>query len=249
MSSSFHLPHDIKEQLEELSTCEVSDALIKLGISTGGFLPHLNIYSPKDHENVKLVGRVFTVRLVEQEKPDSSQLNGPKAEQHFVDVAPEGSVILISPDFVSGAACWGGLMSTAAKNKKIKGVVILGGCRDLIEHRKLNFPIFAQFHSTLGIKSFLRQSEYNISLSIPIRSTVNKHEQNIINQDGEEKKTLIDSGDILIGDIDGVVIIPFSKINQVIKIAKECKDIDENIRKDLELGKGVKETMKKWRGT
>lgn len=42
---------------------------------------------------------------------------------------------------VRNAGCWGGLMSTAAKAKGIKGVVIKGGCRDLAEHRELGFPV------------------------------------------------------------------------------------------------------------
>lgn len=32
-------------------------------------------------------------------------------------------------------------MSTAAKAKGIKGVIIKGGCRDLAEHRELGFPV------------------------------------------------------------------------------------------------------------
>ncbi|WWC61799.1 uncharacterized protein I303_104384 [Kwoniella dejecticola CBS 10117] len=261
--SRTHIDEDLKEQLEELSTCEISDALVKLGNPTGGFLPHLNIYSPSPipndgesgsgREQVKLVGRVFTVRLVEQEKPGAELSNGSKTDQHFVDAAPEGSVILISPDFVSGAACWGGLMSTAAKAKGIKGAVILGGCRDLVEHRQLGFPVFAQFHSTIGQKTFLRPSEYDIPLKIPILAQPTLaprlgdvgHDQ----EDQGERQTVVEPWDVLVGDIDGVVIIPFERLREVIKLAKEGKAVDENIRKELELGRGVKETMKKWRGT
>ncbi|WWC89399.1 uncharacterized protein L201_004323 [Kwoniella dendrophila CBS 6074] len=210
------------------------------------------MYSPKNHDDIKLIGRVFTVRLVEQEKPDSEFSNGPKAEQHFVDAAPEGSVILLSPDYVSGAACWGGLMSTAAKAKGIKGAVILGGCRDLKEHRELDFPVFAQYHSTIGQKTFLRPSKYNIPLQIPIPPPFGSSNQNQAaqaNKEDDERKTIIEPGDILVGDIDGVMIIPFDKVEQVMKLAKEGRDIDENVRRDLAQGKGVRETMKKWRGT
>ncbi|KAK6910183.1 hypothetical protein I203_104215 [Kwoniella mangroviensis CBS 8507] len=247
-TSTAELGEDIRKGLEDLSTCEISDALVKLGNVTGGFIPNLNIYSPsgREEEDVKVVGRVFTVRLVEQERPDQEHSNGSKAEQHFVDAAPSGSVILISPDFVSGAACWGGLMSTAAKAKGIKGVVVLGGCRDFKEHREIGFPVFAQFHSTLGQKTFLRPSEYNASLEIPILPPPH-HIQ--IPHSEPIRKTRVDPGDILVGDIDGVVAIPFHQVEEVIRVAQKGREVDENVKKDLEVGKGVKESMKKWRGS
>ncbi|WWD02891.1 hypothetical protein V865_000933 [Kwoniella europaea PYCC6329] len=245
-TSTAELGEVIRKRLEDLSTCEISDALVKLGNMNGGFIPSLNIYSPssREEEDVKVVGRVFTVRLVEQEGPDQEHSNGPKVDQHFVDAAPSGSVILISPDFVSGAACWGGLMSTAAKAKGIKGVVVLGGCRDLKEHREIGFPVFAQFHSTLGQKTFLRPSEYNVKLEIPISPP--PHIQ--VPQSELIRKTRVDPGDILVGDIDGVVAIPFHQVEEVIRVAQKGREVDENVKKDLEVGKGVKESMKKWRG-
>ncbi|WVW83820.1 hypothetical protein I302_105841 [Kwoniella bestiolae CBS 10118] len=243
------IDEQVRKQLEDLSTCEISDALVKLGHVTGGFIPNLNIYSPREHEDVKVVGRVFTVKLVEQESEGSKQSNGPKVEQHFVDAAPPGSVILISPDFVSGAACWGGLMSTAARAKGIRGVVVLGGCRDLKEHREIGFPVFAQFHSTIGQKTFLRPSEYNTKMEIPILPPY--HIPAPASQEDEKEcyKTVIEPGDILVGDVDGVVIIPFDLVEEVILVAQKGKEVDENVKKDLEDGKGVKESMKKWRGT
>ncbi|OCF60523.1 hypothetical protein L486_00156 [Kwoniella mangroviensis CBS 10435] len=246
-TSTAELGEDIRKGLEDLSTCEISDALVKLGNVTGGFIPNLNIYSPsgREEEDVKVVGRVFTVRLVEQERPDQEHSNGSKAEQHFVDAAPSGSVILISPDFVSGAACWGGLMSTAAKAKGIKGVVVLGGCRDLKEHREIGFPVFAQFHSTLGQKTFLRSSEYNIKLEVGLKAP--PHIQ--IPHSVHIRKTRVDPGDILVGDIDGVVVIPFHRLEEVIRVVQKGREVDENVKKDLEVGKGVKESMKKWRGS
>ncbi|WRT66290.1 uncharacterized protein IL334_003243 [Kwoniella shivajii] len=238
------LSFDLQEQLEELATCEISDALVKLGYRTGGHIPHLNIYSPREIERVRLVGRAFTVKLVEQEKTGEEGTNGPKTQEHFVDAAPEQSIMLISPDSAHRAACWGGLMSTAAKSKGMKGAVILGGCRDLAEHRQLGFPVFAQFHSTLGLRTFLRPSEYDIPLEIPVESIVEP-------RTGLENKgkTIVNPGDILVGDIDGVVVIPFDKVEEVIKVAQEGKAVDEKVRIDLEKGKGVRETMKKWRGT
>lgn len=51
------------------------------------------------------------------------------------------------------SACWGGLMSTAAQKKGILGVVIDGACRDLAEHRALDFPVSHSTETTSHISS------------------------------------------------------------------------------------------------
>ncbi|WVF71413.1 hypothetical protein IAT40_006217 [Kwoniella sp. CBS 6097] len=246
------------KQLEEISTCEISDALVKLGYKTGGHISSMNLYSPSGSatENVRVVGPAFTVQLVRQEGPSEivDEAKYPRSNEHFVDACPPGSVILISSPFVGRAACWGGLMSTAAKAKGIKGAIIQGGCRDLAEHRALGFPVFAQFHSTLGQRSFLRPSQYNISLSIPLSppssfASTKTSSPNINNEDYSlSETTTVNPGDIIVADLDGVVAIPRDTVSEVVMVAKDGKDVDENVRKDLELGKGVKETMAKWRG-
>lgn len=42
--------------------------------------------------------------------------------------------------------------------------------------------------------------------------------------------------------------MPPDLIEKVVEKGKEGRDVDENVRKDLEKGKGVKESMAKWRG-
>ncbi|WVQ99358.1 hypothetical protein IAU59_006491 [Kwoniella sp. CBS 9459] len=264
------------KELEELSTCEISDALVKLGYKTGGHIPSMNLYSPLPHTDnrsahegsagagvgVRIVGPAFTVKLVRQEidGEEVDEVKNPRAQKHFVDACPSGSVIFISSPLVNRAACWGGLMSTAAKAKGIKGAVIHGGCRDLAEHRALGFPVFAQFHSTLGQRTFLRPSQYDVPLSIPLStviSTTDSDETTASQQvqalsgsgtASDNGETIVNPGDIIIADLDGVVVVPQGRVGEVIQVAKEGRDVDENVRKDLELGKGVKETMAKWRG-
>ncbi|WVR06985.1 hypothetical protein IAU60_004022 [Kwoniella sp. DSM 27419] len=231
--------------LSGLSSCEVSDALVKLGYPCGGYVSSMNRYSGAEGSSV--VGPAFTVKLVRQEGATETvdEARSPRAKEHFVDACPEGHVMVISSPYVRGAACWGGLMSTAAQTKGIKAVVIRGGCRDLSEHRALGFPVFAQYHSTLGQRTFLRPSEYNVPVSIPI--TPSPFHTDLISHDriGE---TTVEPGDIILADIDGVVCIPRGKIAEVVRVARQGRDVDGNVRRDLAAGKGVKETMAKWRG-
>lgn len=86
----------------DFSTCEVSDALIKLGVPHGGHIPDIHCISPHSCSEsggpaaqgvpVRLCGPAYTVRMVFVSDHDA-----PKLQQgHFVDLAPEGSVAFVS---------------------------------------------------------------------------------------------------------------------------------------------------------
>lgn len=80
------------DSLSSFSTCEISDALIKLGIKSGGYLADITMLSPaRDDINVKICGPAYTVKMV-----PASDKSSPKPDVHFVDSAPAESVIVIS---------------------------------------------------------------------------------------------------------------------------------------------------------
>jgi regulator of RNase E activity RraA len=54
--------------------------------------------------------------------------------------------------------------------------------------------------------------------------------------------------DIVIADLDGVVVVRPDYVDRVIELARKGREIDERCRRDLEEGKGVKETFKRHRG-
>lgn len=87
--------------MEDLTTCEISDALIKLGSPHGGYIADINPISPTAPSPVRVEGPAHTVKMV-LFNDDAS----PKPSKHFVDAAEGGSVIVIdaplskSPDFL-----------------------------------------------------------------------------------------------------------------------------------------------------
>lgn len=69
------------------------------------------------------------------------------------------------------SAVWGGLMTFGAQARGVRGVVISGRCRDVTEHRQVEFPVFARGTSTLGQKPFTRPSVVGGELLISPVST------------------------------------------------------------------------------
>lgn len=74
--------------LDSFTSCELSDALIKLGIPTGGHIP--DIVCQLSGDDVAVRGPAYTVKMVK-----ASDTSSPKLESHFVDTVVEGSVVVI----------------------------------------------------------------------------------------------------------------------------------------------------------
>ena len=80
--------------LVEFSTCELSDALIKLGSPHGGHIPDIHrISAYKGSEDERVCGPAYTVKMVMVN--DVTDKSAPRLNEHFVDTAEEGSVMVI----------------------------------------------------------------------------------------------------------------------------------------------------------
>ncbi|KAI7856896.1 RraA-like protein [Circinella umbellata] len=222
------VPTETLNALKQFSSCEIADALLKLGQRPwGGYIPDIEMWSPHYCDgDTRIVGPAFTVKMVERDNTTA-----PTPSEHFADAATENSVLVISaPKDVKGAV-WGGLMSARAKAKKVQGVVIDGRVRDLREHRSMEYPVFAKSHSTLPQNAFVRPSE----LQVPITMS--------------SSPVVVTPGDIIVADLDGVISVPVKLVDQVIQSCTKYVAIDDQCMEALQQGFGVKETFAKYRGT
>lgn len=78
-------------RLAEFSTCEISDALIKLGVAHGGLIPDIQMFSPSTSGPTRVAGPAYTVQMVL-----GTDTTAPKLSAHFVDTAPAGSVVVVA---------------------------------------------------------------------------------------------------------------------------------------------------------
>ena len=235
-----------------MSTCEISDALIKLGSPHGGHIP--DIYNLANSD-LRISGPAYTVQMVLA----SDQTAPPKLSAHFVDTATPKSIIVIDapPRSVSSVrspsstfdvhvesdtknAVWGGLMTAGAQARDVLGVVISGRCRDLAEHRAAAFPVFARGHSTLGQSPFVHPSAVNVPLVIRPQD----------NADGPDAfpAVTVEPGDWIVADEDGVVCVPKDMVDKVVEVARIGREIDARVLEDIKAGKGVQASFKLHRG-
>ncbi len=131
-----------------------------------------------------------------------------------IDQAKEGDVIVIDAGGV-GPAVWGELASHSAKEKKIAGAVIDGAVRDVAEIRRLKFPVFAKtITPTAGEPKGFGE------IGVPVNIS----------------GTRVFRGDWVIGDDDGVIIIPNKKAVEFTNRAMDVLEREIRIRKEIKEG-------------
>ncbi|KAK9236140.1 ribonuclease E inhibitor RraA/Dimethylmenaquinone methyltransferase [Lipomyces kononenkoae] len=204
------------QALKAFTTCDIGDALIKLKYPYGGFLDGISMFSPERQAgSTKIFGEAITVKMV-----DASDKTSPSLPKHFCDYNEPGKIMFISQPPGMYSACWGGLMTTRAKYLGAEGVIVDGRFRDILEQREMGFPVFARGISILGSNGFTRSSEINV----PVRFKDN---------------LWINPGDYLMGDADGVVVVPASHVESVVELCRDRKAIDDLTFESLRNGEPI----------
>lgn len=143
-----------------------------------------------------------------------------------IDIAREGDIIVI----YSGSphvAPWGELATLSCLNKGVAGVVIDGAVRDVDDIRRLNFPVFATsiMPNAGEPKGF---GEINAEI-----------------QCGGQT---VRPGDYIVGDDNGVVVIPKERGYEIARRALEVEKNERRIRDEIKRGKTLSEVLylQKW---
>lgn len=156
---------------------------------------------------VQLVGQAITV---------SSPPTDNAIFRDALDRAEPGDVLVIDRAGDQRHASWGGILSLAAKLKGLAGVVVDGAATDWAEITDMQFPVFCKNLSALTTRK-----------------------QNLGGRLGEPIScggVTVSTGDLVLGDEDGVVVVPFQQVDDVLvkALAKEAQE--EKVRALLQEG-------------
>jgi 4-hydroxy-4-methyl-2-oxoglutarate aldolase len=132
-----------------------------------------------------------------------------------IDAARAGSVIVVDSGGAEQGVCWGGTATLAAQLKGLAGCVTNGTVRDLAEIQEMKFPIFA---AGTSLRAGLRGHQGWIDIPVSI---------------GEVS---VHPGDVVFGDIDGVVVVPQGRVDEV--AAQAVKQRDKETERDARLRRG-----------
>ncbi|MGH8935006.1 MAG: RraA family protein [Acidimicrobiia bacterium] len=194
---------DLKELIEgyrELPAASVADAVDAV-VGRAGFMSG----AIRQAVPGKLVGPAATVL----EGP-GDRAGPPIHALMTIDESDPGTVVVIGLENQEGSpdvAVWGGLMTTAAVTRGLGGAVLDAGLRDLEETRQAGFPVFCRSvvpASTVG-------RYVTVDRGVPVVCG----------------SALVRPGDIVVGDADGVVVVPRDAAEEVLASARQVEAAEQ----------------------
>jgi regulator of RNase E activity RraA len=164
----------------------------------------------------KVVGPAFGVKEI----PRTAEISEFRVTE-ALDRAKPGNVIVFDVGGATRFSTWGGLASLSAKTKGIEAVVVNGAVRDVAEIRAIRFPVFSR--SVVPITGKGRIA--TISINTPI----------------EIEGIRINPEDLVIGDDDGIVIVPQESAEDVMQVAQKIRSDERKVEEAIAKGRSAAE--------
>ncbi|WP_316816288.1 RraA family protein [Pedobacter nyackensis] len=209
---------------DELYTAVIGDIMDKLGL--------LHQFMPPQIQPLRadmfIAGRAMTVLEADVQEPGSYVSNNPVLNQSFglmldaLDDLKKDEVYICagaSPDY----ALWGELMSARAIKLGAAGAVVDGYSRDTKGILELNFPTFSY--------GSYAQDQAPRGKVIDFRTPI------------EVRGVRVNPGDIVVGDIDGVCIVPKAHEEEIFSLAIEKARGEKLVHKKILEGMSAKEAF------
>jgi len=177
------------EQLKSIPTTAISDVLKGMNNLDPAIKPLKDTY--------QIAGEAYTVKLAV-----GDNLHLLKALKE----AKPGEILVVDVKGDTYRAIAGDFVVGMMQTLELGGLVVDGVIRDIIDIKKLNFPVFSK-GTTVSSGGKNGPGETNVSISCG--------------------GTSVHPGDIIVGDVDGVVVIPRNAAKDVLQKAQEKEAADE----------------------
>lgn len=208
------------DRLDALHVAVISDSLDAHGIRSNVMDPHIRPIVPDS----RFAGFAATVKLGTVEKAPEDSADWYRKEIEAIEAMQPGDALV-------GSTChrsyWGELLATTSIFHGVRGMVGDAYTRDTAALRKLGFPVFV---AGIHAQDSLGRVEVE-DAGIPIECGGVKVEQ----------------GDLIVGDDDGVVVIPSAIALEVIEWAEDKVAKEDEMRGELKEGASLSETFSKYK--
>ena len=203
---------------QELYTPVVGDIIDSLGCLRQ-FLPQP--IQPM-REEMKLAGRAMPVVMVDVYGPQKKPFG--KLTEALDQLAPDE--IYLATGGAMRCAYWGEILTATARTRGAAGAVINGFHRDSPQVLAQNWPVFSRGRYAQDSAVRTQVADYRCPIDCG--------------------GVWVEPGDLVFGDLDGVVIIPRRHEEEVIQKALEKARGEKMVRKEIEAGMSSTEAFKKY---
>ncbi len=213
----------IRERYAQLNTAIICDVFDELEVEVPAL--HFGIQR-RTFERQRVAGWAYPIEG--QLKPDKG---ADRLKLEVVDALPEGSVSVWGATDGSGFCLFGDLIAATMQKRGCHGAVVDGGFRDVEDISKTGFPVFARY--TSPVQSIGRWRVVRHGETINLSGALNK-------------PVPVSPGDFVLGDEDGVVVIPANIVEQVLTRAEEIVRMETEARELSAKGMTAAEMLEKF---
>ena len=204
-------------RFEDLYTGAVNDVLREYCLLEQALPGH--IIPLREYRTV--AGFAFTVKS----SPNVQVKGEMEFRTQMLDAMHEDAFIVWDTSRDRKATLWGGVMTATAKGKGLKAACIDGGIRDTHQILEAEFPVFYEYRTSNGSLGRCLITHYQIPIKI-----------------GD---VTIKPGDVVMGDIDGVLVVPRDIAYEVLIRAEEIRENEKKIFGWVKEGQTVHEITEK----
>ena len=139
-----------------------------------------------------------------------------------VTAAPRGSALLVDVGQVIDRGYWGEVLTTAAETAGLAGLVIDGGVRDVAALERHGFPVFS---AAIALTGATKNQPGTVGAPVMVGGV------------------RVSMGDWVVGDVDGVAIIPTDRVDEVIETGRAREEKERGFFAALKSGSTTVELL------
>src|SRR5438045_5365537 len=218
MNKMTKLSDTTRNKLKTVSTATVATALFKRGLR----IQMIQVVHPLGPDQPLLVGEAFTLRYM----PAREDLNGIEVcrdrthpQRKAVEDCPPGAVLVMDSRKDARAASAGAILVTRLMKRGVAGVVTDGGFRDSAEIAKLGIPAFHHRPSA--------PTNLTLHHAIEINGPIACGDAPVF------------PGDVILGDSDGVIVIPAHLADEIANETFEMTAFEDFVAEEVANGRGI----------
>lgn len=215
--------NQMRERFLEIATAIVCDVFDELEID----VPALDVeIKRRTQERQQVAGWAFPIegQLMAAKGADRLKLD-------VVDALPEGSVAVWGGTNASGICLFGDLIAATMQKRGCHGAVVDGGFRDVQDISATGFPVFARYVSPVQSVGRWRVVSHGEEIELP---------------GALGRPVPVAQDDFVLGDEDGVVVIPAGLVMQVLERSEEIVRQEAEARKLSAEGMTAAEMLEKY---
>lgn len=169
----------------------------------------------------KVTGQAITVQLSGGDLVDPLRA---------LEMGQPGDVIVVDAGGDTEVSVCGGLMGGLAKNRGIRGMIVDGAGRDIDELEDIDWPIWTRSITPRGTHTMFSGRKEELSINVPI-ACGGVH---------------VRPGDFIVADTIGVCVVPLDRADEMLTLAAEQAEREQNTREWVAKGKTVEDLLREF---